>query len=341
MTLARPLTRILLIGSLFTLALTQTAAGDNDEQPTAGPVQVTAKSVDHATVQATLDSGDENASYWFEYARTSSPSTSRTSTGSLRKDRTQTVAAQLNGLAAGTEYRVRLYATNEEGSAQGDWATFTTMSPPAAAPTPDPTGQPAPDPAAPASAPETDLAEAPAPELGEEVVVAPAAGTVRVKAPGADGYATLTAGDAIPVGSRLDTRKGAVALTSALPGGKVQTGTFRGGLFDVRQSATGDGMTDLHLRGRLERCGSARALASAAAKKKKSGRRLWGSDKNGKFRTHGRDSVATVRGTRWLTEDRCTGTLTRVYEGAVSVRDTRRGKTVVVRAGGRYLARHR
>ena len=50
---------------------------------------------------------------------------------------------------------------------------------------------------------------------------------------------------------------------------------------------------------------------------------------------------ATVRGTRWLTLDRCDGTLTRVTEGAVAVRDRRRGRTVLVEAGRSYLARRR
>jgi archaeosine-15-forming tRNA-guanine transglycosylase len=70
-------------------------------------------------------------------------------------------------------------------------------------------------------------------------------------------------------------------------------------------------------------------------------RRLWGRDKGGSFRTHGRHSQATVRGTRWLTVDRCDGTLTRVTDGAVSVRDQVRHRTVVVRAGHSYLAKSR
>src|SRR3712207_6890811 len=40
----------------------------------------------------------------------------------------------------------------------------------------------------------------------------------------------------------------------------------------------------------------------------RSARRLWGRDKGGRFRTHGKNSHATVRGTRWLVEDRCDGT---------------------------------
>jgi hypothetical protein len=70
-------------------------------------------------------------------------------------------------------------------------------------------------------------------------------------------------------------------------------------------------------------------------------RRLWGRDSGGRFRTYGRHSHATVRGTRWLTEDRCGGTLTRVTEGAVVVRDLARRRSVVVRAGHSYLATRR
>jgi hypothetical protein len=48
-----------------------------------------------------------------------------------------------------------------------------------------------------------------------------------------------------------------------------------------------------------------------------------------------------VRGTRWLTEDRCDGTLTRVTNGAVVVRDYKRRRNVLVRAGHSYLAKAR
>jgi len=98
------------------------------------------------------------------------------------------------------------------------------------------------------------------------------------------------------------------------------------------------------LTGRLTEYRPARSgvLAVTSAKRKRSRRvvrRLWGRDNGGRFRTHGRDSVATVRGTRWLTLDRCDGTLSRVTEGAVAVRH--RGRTVLVKAGRSYLARHR
>ena len=46
-------------------------------------------------------------------------------------------------------------------------------------------------------------------------------------------------------------------------------------------------------------------------------------------------------GTRWLVEDRCTSTLTRVAKGRVSVRDFVKKKTVTVRAGKQYVAKAR
>jgi len=67
-------------------------------------------------------------------------------------------------------------------------------------------------------------------------------------------------------------------------------------------------------------------------------RQLWG-DGKGSFRTNGKYSSATVRGTKWLVKDSCAGTLTRVARGSVTVRDRVRGKTVVVAAGKSYLAK--
>ena len=67
-------------------------------------------------------------------------------------------------------------------------------------------------------------------------------------------------------------------------------------------------------------------------------RRLRGNAR-GRFRTRGRYSAATVRGTKWTVTDRCDNTLTKVTRGRVAVRDFRRKKTVIVRAGKSYLAR--
>ena len=58
----------------------------------------------------------------------------------------------------------------------------------------------------------------------------------------------------------------------------------------------------------------------------------------GQFRTRGRYSSATVRGTFWLTADRCDGTLTSVKQGTLEVIDFVKKTKVLVGAGKRYLA---
>ena len=50
-------------------------------------------------------------------------------------------------------------------------------------------------------------------------------------------------------------------------------------------------------------------------------------------------AAATVRGTHWLTADRCDGTLTKVVRGVVQVADLPKHKTVSVPAGHSYLAK--
>lgn len=84
--------------------------------------------------------------------------------------------------------------------------------------------------------------------------------------------------------------------------------------------------------------GSCSLASLAAGKSNETVRALWAKG-SGRFRTKGRYSSATVRGTNWLTSDRCDGTFTQVKQGSVAVRDVRRKKTVVVKAGRSYLAK--
>lgn len=185
--------------------------------------------------------------------------------------------------------------------------------------------------------------DAPAPVLGKTVVAIAAKGTALMKLPGSRRWVELGAATELPVGTRIDARRGVARLSSALArAGRTQSARFSGGVFEVRQRRRGRGMTDIILRGRMPACPgtTARPAAEAAARgASRRGRRLWGSDGGGRWRTHGQNSVATVRGTRWLTEDRCGGTLTRVTNGAVVVRNRRTGRRVLVRAGRSYLAR--
>ena len=74
----------------------------------------------------------------------------------------------------------------------------------------------------------------------------------------------------------------------------------------------------------------------AAAKRR---RRSLFSNVKGRFRTRGRNSTATVRGTVWQMTDTCSGTRTAVTRGSVTVRDFTLRKTKVVKAGHSYFAR--
>jgi hypothetical protein len=177
------------------------------------------------------------------------------------------------------------------------------------------------------------------PVPGHTVTVAARAGTVKVKEPGARGYVVLSGPASIAVGSLIDTRDGSVTLTSALPDGTEQSAIFHGGLFEVRQPPGARGQTELVLRGPRPTCARNPARAAATTRRRPARRRLWGNANHGRFRTRGSNSVASVRGTAWYVEDRCDGTVTRVSKGRVSVYDSRRRISVIVRAGESYLAR--
>jgi hypothetical protein len=146
----------------------------------------------------------------------------------------------------------------------------------------------------------------------------------------------------IPVGSFLDTRRGTVQLVSARSTTRTQSGRFSQGLFQVLQSRArrARGLTTMSLKGgNFRRCRTGRRGRAGAAQVSRRTIRRGRSNANGNFQSRGKHSSATVRGTIWITADRCDGTLTTVKRGRVAVRDFRRKRTVIVRAGKSYLAR--
>lgn len=190
------------------------------------------------------------------------------------------------------------------------------------------------------------------PKAGKSINVAPAAGKVRVKLPGAKGYVTLSGATGIPVGATVDARSGAVVLASARSAaGATQNAVFSGGAFQVRQDkgtalATALVLSGGSFGGCATKTTAKRAfrVATAAAERKPGKhvvRQLWARDKGGRFRTDGRYASALVRGTVWLTQDRCDGTLVRVSQGKVLVHDRVKRMDVLVKAGHSYLARPR
>jgi hypothetical protein len=194
--------------------------------------------------------------------------------------------------------------------------------------------QPQPPQATPTAAP----TPTPTPQYRRNVVVKPTRGSVKVRLPGTRRYVELDTLDRLPLGASVDVRKGRVRLYAVTrPGARPQAASFYGGVFRVVPRGS---VIELQLRGPAPRCGSRAATAAQDRKKKRKARtrRLWGSGK-GRFRTRGRYSAATVRGTTWLVVDGCRTTTTRVRRGSVKVRDLRRHKTIVLRRGERYVAR--
>jgi hypothetical protein len=174
------------------------------------------------------------------------------------------------------------------------------------------------------------------PVIGKTASAAVLKGTVLVKLKGKGKFVALPAGGQVPLGSIFDTTKGTVALdTSGGASKPLQHGEFNGGVFRLQQSAKNPLTTLSMSGGSLGRCG--RSLPSGGAAKRPS--RTLFSNVTGKFRTRGRNSSATVRGTKWTMTDSCKGTLTTVKQGSVVVRDFTLRKNRVVKAGQRYLAK--
>ncbi|MEY2571288.1 MAG: hypothetical protein QOE63_1638, partial [Acidimicrobiaceae bacterium] len=183
----------------------------------------------------------------------------------------------------------------------------------------------------------------PDPIAGQTVNIAPVKVPVRVKLPGAKRFIPLTAPAQVRVGSIIDTTKGRVRITIDNGHLGFDTADFYEGLFKVLQTKAVKAFATMQLTGGSFK-GCPRAPKVKIARKqlsaKRSVRHLWGAG-NGAFRTVGRFSSASIRGTKWLTDDRCNGTLTRVTQGKVAVRDFVRRKTIVLKKGQRYLAKPR
>jgi hypothetical protein len=248
---------------------------------------------------------------------------------------TVAVSQSVSGLVPNALYHVRLIASNSAGTGTGADQTFTTAK----------------------------LPNPPPPTLGKTENATPISGLVLIKLPAGKGshaaggvvkgkgFIPLTQARQIPVGSQIDARRGTLNLVVATTK-KRHTNTARlgGGVFSLAQQRSGPakGLSTLAL---LENAFSgAPSYSTCTAKKGKSVlagiaklspkilQTLSVSDKNGKFRTKGRYSAATERGTFWETQDRCDGTLTIVKRGTVNVQDFRTRKTIIVHAGHRFLA---
>jgi hypothetical protein len=277
-------------------------------------------------------------------------STPSTSVGSDFASHQITAAA--TGLVPNAEYHVRLVATNSQGTAVGPDATFTTRQDPA--PPPPVLGQ----------------TENLMPVTGLVFIKLPhgksSGNALRADAKGltkGQGYIPLTEARQVPVGTSIDSRRGTLSLVAASGHGhghSEQTHTARvgGAVFGFAQSRSPltKGLTTFTLKDNafhgapsfnackanaslLKRLPTADAIALKKRVNSTVVQTLNASDHGGKYKTNGRYSASTVRGTVYSVSDRCDGTLTTVKRGSISVLDFQTRKTIIVRAGHSYLAR--
>jgi hypothetical protein len=326
--LATLLTVALLCLGVAAAALAQ---GATDPAPTVFDVTPTT-----AQVTSMVDPPGDVGAYRFEWGTDEAYGTSSDPITLGIQPGVTPVGGTLTGLAPATTYYVRVVVTGDGDPVVSGGTAFTTQADPSGEPPAPDVGQGAQlEPAETVETEPPDPAEA---EQGEAVVLGPESGDVLVKQPGTDEYAVLQAGTPVPVGSMIDTTQGTVRVISQVRDDSTQDVVLRGAKFEVRQPKDGSGITEFVLKGGdFSACGR----AQSSANKKKPRRSLWASDRGGRFRTRGLNSVATVRGTTWRTTDTCAGTTTTVSAGSVSVRELRGRRSVVVRKGQSYLARAR
>lgn len=185
----------------------------------------------------------------------------------------------------------------------------------------------------------------PPPRFGHTVDIGLVSGTVVVTPPGGHRFTLGTQDRSIPIGSLIDTTHGRVDLRAASPptpvaptarltsGSHIEDAQFYDGAFRVTQSPSSPVAQIRLAGGNTSACRAPNVgLVQHSRPPHRVLRLLWASG-SGKFKTVGRYSAATVLGTRWLTEDFCDGTLVRVVQGVVVVKDLATRATVTVHAG--------
>lgn len=209
----------------------------------------------------------------------------------------------------------------------------------------------------------------PGPIPGRSLRLYPASGFTTASPLGITGARPIREPDLVRLGTRINSEKGGVMIETGTPSNGMRTATVTSGQFAIEQPAgpvetvfrltapmngcraTEGGPTSGSAASRTEgraarssKASTSRPIATAARAKKKKVKRKRRTRKifvqsNGGHRTDGRYADAVVRGTKWTVQDYCTSTRVTVAEGLVEVRDNAKGKTVMVPAGDRYIAR--
>ena len=200
---------------------------------------------------------------------------------------------------------------------------------------PPPPGEEPVGPVAPPPPPEDEPLR---PSFQRTGILEPLEGTVLFKLPGSNQLVELQEVTEVPMGTKVDASNGhALLITQKKPSGVLQSIELWAGAFVLQQKRKRN-ITVFTLANSFAGAVQSRAGAETARLRGKKKRRLWGRGKC-RCRHRGRNSSGTSRGTWWLTAERPRGTLTKVKKGKVQVRDFKRRKKVLVKAGDKYLAR--
>jgi hypothetical protein len=182
------------------------------------------------------------------------------------------------------------------------------------------------------------IATAQAPTLAQTALVVPTVEGVFIKRPGARHYSFVRTVTLVPYGTLVNASVGRLQIIAAKRHTGTESGVFYDGSYQLTQGHNGVVQAALINRpscGVHEVAHSARSdLAHTASGKSF---KLFG-HVSGKFKTRGHYGSASVLGTIWLTEERCTGTFFHVYEGTLFIQDFTRHKSIVLHAGHSYLA---
>jgi FG-GAP repeat len=185
----------------------------------------------------------------------------------------------------------------------------------------------------------------PPPLLGKTTNLKLLAGTVLIRLPGSLTFVPFTGVRQVPFGTIVDATRGRVSLTTARRRGGTQTMTFFAGAFRITQRRNGLVVATL-TGGDFSVCPTARQRAHKArtSSTHTSGkhvvRKLW-AEGHGSYSTKGNYASGAVLGTRWLTTDRCDGTLIRVATDRVAVTNLVNHRHRKVKAGHSYFAKAR
>jgi hypothetical protein len=250
------------------------------------------------------------------------------------------IRAQTAPAAAGAD---EVVVADADGTSTGG-PSFTYVTPPAGGggggvgTTTEPTNTPASNPTAGVLG--TTTATTPTPTLATTGVLNPITGQVFVKLPGTNNFVPLTSLRAVPFGVLIDATHGKLAVITTNSQGASQTMDFYQGEFVLTQGSNGLAVATL-AGGNFSSCHIHRAhggRTAARSARRRPSRKLWASG-HGTYSTRGNYATGAVLGTRWLTEDLCTGTLIRVITDRVAVTNLVTHRHITVKAGHSYFAK--